>query len=476
MIESLKKKILKYNNFSIFILLFFLAVSTYTLTYCIMHEKLNEEIKNIKTTYINNQKMLMKNQINNLINFIKTIKNDKMKEMLYELKKTNFLLSDIINKLPANGWKTVLNEYSETYPLIHITLSDINANPLFTHLKDYNKTKRLKLIKKLLLKHKNDIFFVHKTSLGKKITFQHLIDGKYLLTTCLYQKEIDDIIKKTVIKVISNIRFGAKNNGYISIAEILNYKGGKRFAKVVALPVKPAMVGKFLDDDKKDAKGKEYRKQYLKIANTTGEGFVEYYFYKYSDKITRPKISYVKLYKPFNWLIFTSVFLDDINEIIDKKIIIFNREIKKIFVLYTILFLIIILIAVLITRYENKILKEIIDQYEKQINYQNIQLKSQNINLQHEVHKKTKQLIENMFKDSLTNLPNREKLLNDIKDNYIAIINIDDFKEINDFFGIKEGDRIIREFARFLNKITPTYKLSGDEYAVIGKTPAKLKH
>jgi len=81
-----------------------------------------------------------------------------------------------------------------------------------------------------------------------------------------------------------------------------------------------------------------------------------------------------------------------------------------------------------------------------------------------------------MFTDRLTGLPNREKLLLDLKDNnYVAIINIDDFKEINDFFGIEEGDKLIKEVGKFLEVLYPTYKLSGDEYALIHENPGRLK-
>ena len=81
-----------------------------------------------------------------------------------------------------------------------------------------------------------------------------------------------------------------------------------------------------------------------------------------------------------------------------------------------------------------------------------------------------------MFTDNLTNLENREKLLNDLKDNFVAIININDFKEINDFYGIEAGDKLLKEFGKFLNGFDKTYKLSADEYAIISNKPSKLKH
>ena len=474
-IDSLKNKILKYNTLSIFVILLFLIFSSFWITYFIIYEKYRTEVNLIKNNYIENQKLMMKHQVNNFIKLINTLRKQKYQSVRKNIKKVNVNTSNILKNIDENKFQTVLNNIDKSHNFIFFTLSDLNANLIYTHLRDYNKTKRKNLISKMLKNARNDIYFTHKTPKGTKLTFQHIF-GNYLLTTCTYKKMIDDYVKQKVIQVIYNIRFGPKNNGYISIAQILNYKGGKNFAKVVALPVNPKMVGKLLNDDKKDAKGKMYRKEYLKIANTTGEGFVSYWFYKYSSKVIRPKISYVKLYKPWNWLIFTSVFIDDINNVLQQKEIMFKKEIRKLLLMYLLLLLMISLITYFITKKENEIIKNIIDEFEKKIQEKNKELRNLNENLQKEVIHKTKELTQKMFTDNLTNLPNREKLLNDLDGKYIAIINIDDFKEINDFFGIEEGDKLIREFGKFLEQFHTTYKLSGDEYALIDSSPAKLKH
>lgn len=98
------------------------------------------------------------------------------------------------------------------------------------------------------------------------------------------------------------------------------------------------------------------------------------------------------------------------------------------------------------------------------------ELKEINNILQEQVSDKTLELVEQFYRDSLTHLPNRNKLNDDIQHepiNAIAIINIDDFKEINDFFGIKAGDSILIQFSNFLNSYHPTYRVDGDEFALI---------
>jgi len=81
---------------------------------------------------------------------------------------------------------------------------------------------------------------------------------------------------------------------------------------------------------------------------------------------------------------------------------------------------------------------------------------------------------QKMFTSSLTGLPNRYKLSFDLagtKGGHLAVVNIDSFKIINDFYGNDIGDLILIELAKRLSKIfTPkgfsVYKLSSDEYGI----------
>jgi diguanylate cyclase (GGDEF)-like protein/PAS domain S-box-containing protein len=76
--------------------------------------------------------------------------------------------------------------------------------------------------------------------------------------------------------------------------------------------------------------------------------------------------------------------------------------------------------------------------------------------------------------DPLTGLGNRYKLNNDIKASTspaLAILNIDSFSEINDFFGHEAGDEIIKKLGFEILKIIEKnrcnlYHLQGDEYVI----------
>ncbi len=111
------------------------------------------------------------------------------------------------------------------------------------------------------------------------------------------------------------------------------------------------------------------------------------------------------------------------------------------------------------------------------------QIETINKNLELKVAEQTHEATRHLYYDNLTTLPNRLKLQEDLllkPTNTVAILNIDDFKEINDFFGIDAGDWLLKQIAHWLveMKLSP-YRLGGDEFAFRlkqGSTSAEFRH
>lgn len=99
------------------------------------------------------------------------------------------------------------------------------------------------------------------------------------------------------------------------------------------------------------------------------------------------------------------------------------------------------------------------------------ELREVNEILETKVEEKTKQLISQSFEDPLTELPNRHRLQYDMDRysyNALIIINLHNFREINDFFGFLIGDDLLRQMGHWLKTLDLNpYRLSGDEFAIL---------
>ena len=106
--------------------------------------------------------------------------------------------------------------------------------------------------------------------------------------------------------------------------------------------------------------------------------------------------------------------------------------------------------------------------------------KSKNINeyLQSQVDRQTLKLKNALVIDNLTSLPNRLQLLEDIEKTkqpatiHLALMNINRFKDINDFYGHDTGDDVLKNVADTIqelcqNENTFFYKLPSDEFAIL---------
>ena len=75
------------------------------------------------------------------------------------------------------------------------------------------------------------------------------------------------------------------------------------------------------------------------------------------------------------------------------------------------------------------------------------------------------------YHDELTGLWNRQKIILDIAQKSptaCAIFNLDDFKEINAFFGIDAADRLLKQIGEWFTEINNSpYRIAGDEFAIL---------
>ena len=82
--------------------------------------------------------------------------------------------------------------------------------------------------------------------------------------------------------------------------------------KSVMHPIKPELQGKDMTDNK-DPTGKQLYVEFVKVVKANGAGFVDYLWSKPGLTEPVPKLSYVKGYEPWGWIVGTGIYIDDVN-------------------------------------------------------------------------------------------------------------------------------------------------------------------
>jgi methyl-accepting chemotaxis protein len=113
------------------------------------------------------------------------------------------------------------------------------------------------------------------------------------------------------IQEVKNLRYGEDNGGYFWINDFS--------PTMIMHPIKPEMDGQD-QTNYKDPNGKQVFVEFANVARSQGEGFVRYEW-QYGTQAGRiePKISYVKAYQPWDWIVGTGIYTVDVNELISAK-------------------------------------------------------------------------------------------------------------------------------------------------------------
>ncbi|MBU0972431.1 MAG: methyl-accepting chemotaxis protein [Proteobacteria bacterium] len=116
--------------------------------------------------------------------------------------------------------------------------------------------------------------------------------------------------KQAAVKIIDKMRWGKDGEGYFWIQDTNG--------EMVLHPIKPSLNGKNLME-LKDPDGKLFFKEMDDIAKKQGGGFVDYKWPKPGFEAPVDKISYVKLFKPWGWIIGGGVYLESTEALLKKE-------------------------------------------------------------------------------------------------------------------------------------------------------------
>jgi methyl-accepting chemotaxis protein len=174
------------------------------------------------------------------------------------------------------------------------------------------------------------------------------------------RQDYDEYIKSqvsSVITLLDSINKKYKNGEYTleeakkiseDLVRDLRYKEGGYFWIDTKDGQNVVLLGKDTEGtnriDAKDVKGDEFIKNIIKNAMQEGGGYTEYWFPKENETEASLKRGYSKYYEPFDWVVGTGNYIDNIDEIIATQSDITKKNFNKIKMsMFIILFIDIIL-------------------------------------------------------------------------------------------------------------------------------------
>lgn len=271
-------------------------------------------------------------------------------------------------------------------------------------------------------------------------------------------KYTEDDVKNETLSFIRNIVHESTfaNGAYIWINEVTDFNGGENYGIRQVHGNLPETEGISLSTLTKDAGGNTPYLTELEGIKKNGEITYKYFFREYKSENISEKITYARLYRPYNWIVCTGTYLNSMYEpaggVSHKSKIIFYSLCLASFIVSLILFFYIMISN---CRTSTRLLNE------------------------------TELLKLKVSKDSLTGAASRsfgDSLLKEYFSTYqscgknyaIAILDIDNFKTINDKYGHNTGDEVIKKLvsiiAKELNMDDHIIRWGGDEFILTFNT------
>ena len=143
----------------------------------------------------------------------------------------------------------------------------------------------------------------------KRMLIHEITSTAYSMLEYYHSLEVQGALESEEAKTqaksaISSIRYGETHKDYLWITD--------RFPRMIVHPYRPDLNGKDLTDFH-DSKGKTIFVEFVNAVSSTGESYVDY-MWQWNDDSTLivPKLSYVKLFEPWGWIIGTGIYIEDV--------------------------------------------------------------------------------------------------------------------------------------------------------------------
>ncbi len=138
--------------------------------------------------------------------------------------------------------------------------------------------------------------------------FRYLPDVGWLVGTGAWVEDIAEEMKTQALKQIASLRLQDGNYFWLTDLD----------TNMIMHPTSPQLNGKSVATYQ-DKKGKRLFAEMTDIARAEGAGYVDYWWNKPGSSELFPKVSYVKLFEPWGWVIGMGVYVDEIQAVVKEE-------------------------------------------------------------------------------------------------------------------------------------------------------------
>ncbi len=204
------------------------------------------------------------------------------------------IIVETVSSINAMSEQNILAYKKEAYKNKELELKNYVSVAIKSIESFYDRTSKSKIRKEVQsqLKSQTDFLF-------------NIIKNEYSQNRNKLSK-ID--LQNRIKKLVSSARYG--KSGYFWIND--------KTPRMIMHPIKPALDGKDLSK-LKDPKGVYLFNEMVKVTRNSGEGIVNYHWSKPGFDEPQPKISYVKVFKPYGWIIGTGAYVSDVTAKMKKE-------------------------------------------------------------------------------------------------------------------------------------------------------------